>query len=139
MLYQRLVRISMRMVVPRGIEPLIPPWKGGVLTAWPWDHVPTFGSFIICAFYLQISFMPKSARLWGTTKCFSLIAPFPFIKAGVKNFALCTDVWWWRWVELNYRSTGYEPVALTSEPHRHVTLIVYRKKNTLSRFSTKFL
>ena len=23
------------MVTPRGIEPLLPPWKGGVLTAWP--------------------------------------------------------------------------------------------------------
>ena len=24
-----------KMVTPRGIEPLLPPWKGGVLTAWP--------------------------------------------------------------------------------------------------------
>ena len=27
------------MVTPRGIEPLIPPWKGGVLTAWPRSHI----------------------------------------------------------------------------------------------------
>ena len=27
--------LSARMVTGRGIEPLIPPWKGGVLTAWP--------------------------------------------------------------------------------------------------------
>ena len=26
---------------------------------------------------------------------------------------------WWRWVESNYRSIGYEPIALTAEPHRH--------------------
>ena len=26
------------MVTPRGIEPLLPPWKGGVLTAWPRGH-----------------------------------------------------------------------------------------------------
>ena len=26
---------SVIMVTPRGIEPLLPPWKGGVLTAWP--------------------------------------------------------------------------------------------------------
>ena len=26
------------MVTPRGIEPLLPPWKGGVLTAWPRSH-----------------------------------------------------------------------------------------------------
>ena len=27
-----------KMVTPRGIEPLLPPWKGGVLTAWPRGH-----------------------------------------------------------------------------------------------------
>ena len=26
------------MVVPPGFEPGIPPWKGDVLTTWPWDH-----------------------------------------------------------------------------------------------------
>ena len=26
------------LVTPRGIEPLLPPWKGGVLTAWPRGH-----------------------------------------------------------------------------------------------------
>ena len=29
---------SVKMVTPRGIEPLLPPWKGGVLTAWPRGH-----------------------------------------------------------------------------------------------------
>ena len=24
-------------MTPRGFEPLLPPWKGGVLTAWPWS------------------------------------------------------------------------------------------------------
>ena len=38
------------LVTPSGIEPELPPWKGGVLTAWPWSHInrqrPTFpGSF----------------------------------------------------------------------------------------------
>ena len=28
---------SLRMT-PRGFEPLLPPWKGGVLTAWPWSQ-----------------------------------------------------------------------------------------------------
>ena len=27
------------LVTPRGIEPLLPPWKGGVLTAWPRSHM----------------------------------------------------------------------------------------------------
>ena len=27
-----------KLVTHRGIEPLLPPWKGGVLTAWPMSH-----------------------------------------------------------------------------------------------------
>ena len=30
---------KIEMVTPRGIEPLLPPWKGGVLTAWPRSHI----------------------------------------------------------------------------------------------------
>ena len=26
-------------MTPTGIEPVLPPWKGDVLTAWPWSHV----------------------------------------------------------------------------------------------------
>ena len=38
------------LVTPSGIEPELPPWKGDVLTAWPWGRKnrqrPTFpGSF----------------------------------------------------------------------------------------------
>ena len=36
---------------------------------------------------------------------------------------------WWRWVESNYRSIGYEPIALTAEPHRHDYLDSISKKN----------
>ena len=25
-------------MTPTGIEPVLPPWKGDVLTAWPWSH-----------------------------------------------------------------------------------------------------
>ena len=31
-------------MTPRGIEPLLPPWKGGVLTAWPRGHNWSFMS-----------------------------------------------------------------------------------------------
>ena len=27
------------MVLPRGLEPLIPPWEGDVLTTWPWEQI----------------------------------------------------------------------------------------------------
>ena len=31
-----------RQMTPTGIEPVLPPWKGDVLTAWPWSHVFCF-------------------------------------------------------------------------------------------------
>ena len=30
-------------MTPRGFEPLLPPWKGGVLTTWPWSLTPWAG------------------------------------------------------------------------------------------------
>ena len=33
-----IVCFPLREVTPRGFEPLLPPWKGGVLTAWPWSQ-----------------------------------------------------------------------------------------------------
>ena len=27
------------LVLPRGVEPLIPAWEASVLTTWPWEHV----------------------------------------------------------------------------------------------------
>ena len=45
------IYILAKLVTPSGIEPELPPWKGGVLTAWPWSlnknrQRPTFpGSF----------------------------------------------------------------------------------------------
>ena len=38
---------------------------------------------------------------------------------------------WWRWVESNYRSIGYEPIALTAEPHRRVKQVNNNKKNII--------
>ena len=42
------------LVTPRGFEPLLPPWKGGVLTAWPWSLVSylCLCSFFSCFFFL---------------------------------------------------------------------------------------
>ena len=31
--------LNCREVTPTGIEPVLPPWKGDVLTAWPWSHI----------------------------------------------------------------------------------------------------
>ena len=34
--------IFLSKMTPRGFEPLLPPWKGGVLTAWPWSQIFLF-------------------------------------------------------------------------------------------------
>ena len=39
-------------MTPRGFEPLLPPWKGGVLTAWPWSQI-----------VIQCSTMPSGYHL----------------------------------------------------------------------------
>ena len=58
----------------------------------------------------------------GQPIVFPSLLLFLFLKGlGLKFYTSACNVGWWRWVELNYRSTGYEPVALTSEPHRRVT------------------
>ena len=43
-----------RKMTPRGFEPLLPPWKGGVLTAWPWSLV---SYFCPCSFFPVFSFL----------------------------------------------------------------------------------
>ena len=32
-------RIAVLKMTPTGFEPVLPPWKGDVLTAWPWSRV----------------------------------------------------------------------------------------------------
>ena len=47
---------------------------------------------------------------------------------GLKLYTSAFKFGWWRWVESNYRSIGYEPIALTAEPHRHVKQVKNNKK-----------
>ena len=35
---------SLSRMTPTGFEPMLPPWKGGVLTAWPWGHTYSYFS-----------------------------------------------------------------------------------------------
>ena len=51
------------MVTPRGIEPLLPPWKGGVLTAWPRGLV--FCSLQCIIHLFTLSFFIKLATQKG--------------------------------------------------------------------------
>ena len=80
----------------------------------------------IMNFMLGYSFSPSKLCFVGTPN---------FISAKCLNLKSV----WWRWVESNYRSIGYEPIALTAEPHRQDTSIVYMKKMRMSRlFQKKF-
>ena len=47
------------LVTPRGFEPLLPPWKGGVLTAWPWSLI----SSLFTSLYNKNS--PSRARTYN--------------------------------------------------------------------------
>ena len=65
-----------------------------------------------------------------------ITTPFVFYKDNNDCFAKNL---WWRWVESNYRSIGYEPIALTAEPHRHVEQVKNNKKNYICQgFFKKF-
>ena len=48
---------SIIMVTPRGIEPLLPPWKGGVLTAWP-------RGLGFCTSYCIIHLLHRTLKNW---------------------------------------------------------------------------
>ena len=39
LLLNKIKKQAMPVVISRGLEPLIPPWKGGVLTTWPRDQI----------------------------------------------------------------------------------------------------
>ena len=45
-------------VTPTGIEPVLPPWKGDVLTAWPRSHI-YFLKELTCKSFLQVAFTPR--------------------------------------------------------------------------------
>ena len=45
-------------VTPTGIEPVLPPWKGDVLTAWPRSHI-YFLKELTCKKLLQVAFTPR--------------------------------------------------------------------------------
>ena len=71
----------------------------------------------IMNFLLGYSFSPSKLCFVGTPN---------FISAKCLNLKSV----WWRWVESNYRSIGYEPIALTAEPHRRVNITRITKKTS---------
>ena len=54
-----LFHFLLSLMTPRGFEPLLPPWKGGVLTAWPWSLI----SSLFTSLYNKNS--PSRARTYN--------------------------------------------------------------------------
>ena len=66
------------LVTPPGIELGLPPWKGGVLTAWPWSHFLTGNVLLSQAASHQVSSALKSLTSvfeMGTGVASSLLSP----------------------------------------------------------------
>ena len=72
----RKLHFPARKMTPRGFEPLLPPWKGGVLTAWPWSLVsylcpcsffPVFSFLfpVLCTCFLMQKSSPSRARTYN--------------------------------------------------------------------------
>ena len=54
-------------VTPTGIEPVLPPWKGDVLTAWPWSHIYLLHKNILHKITPRVGLEPTTTRL--TAEC----------------------------------------------------------------------
>ncbi len=56
------------LVTPTGFEPVLPPWKGGVLTAWPRGHIIIFSE-------LPSGLEPLTSSLpWKCSTCWAMEA-----------------------------------------------------------------
>ena len=76
------------LVTPSGIEPELPPWKGGVLTAWPWSLKKTGNVLLSQAASHQVSSALRSLTTvfeMGTGVTSSLLSP----DFSLVSFALC--------------------------------------------------
>ena len=58
---------ALQSVTPTGIEPVLPPWKGDVLTAWPWSHIYLLHKNILHKITPRVGLEPTTTRL--TAEC----------------------------------------------------------------------
>ena len=93
------------MVTPRGLEPLLPPWKGGVLTAWPRGHWFIF--FMVAANGVE----PLTLRVW--TVCSSQLS-YAAMKKRICIFGCGSRIW-------TYDLRVMSPTSYQAAPSRDVS------------------
>ena len=54
-------------MTPTGFEPVLPPWKGDVLTAWPWSHNILYINLLYSLFIKLYSFIKRNSPSWART------------------------------------------------------------------------
>ena len=92
---------AMPMVTRTGIEPMFPPWKGGVLAAWPTGRrtpVKTTGVTLVAAIGLE----PTTPWVWtkcssqlsyAATYCFRALCP-QRLDYYITSFSFCQYIFW---------------------------------------------
>ena len=90
-------------MTPRGIEPLLPPWKGGVLTAWPRSHIKFY---VLFKWRLRRGSNPRP----------------PAWQAGTLTNWATEPLWlWWLELESNQWHEDFQSSALPTELSSHLT------------------
>ena len=72
-------------IVRTGFEPVLPPWKGGVLTPWPTDHFYNV-IYYISSFSSVNTFLKKKSRNFGSLECRQTIVLHKKARCFSKNY-----------------------------------------------------
>ncbi len=121
-----------------GFEPVLPPWKGGVLTAWPTDHYDECLNTILIFVLKQRSIVmglnglePSTSRLSGVRSNQLSYRPQIKLLERVIGIEPTTSAWkaevlplnytrkWWVWTESNRRHLELQSNALPTELQTH--------------------
>ena len=76
------------LVTPTGFEPMIPPWKGGVLTAWPWGHRLRCWWLRTDSNHRPVGYEPNALASWATQPFVNQLE-YNTIKKEKKQVILC--------------------------------------------------